>query len=68
MRKLFIVRDEVSDVNVAKVLFYKDILADLISVDESAIDLESENELLESGLNFCSWFSGTVLQRCKNAE
>ena len=56
------------DVNVAKILFYEDILADLISIDESAIDLESEDELFESGLNFCSWFGGTVLQRGKNAK
>ena len=46
MRKLFVVGDKMSDVNVAKVLFDQNILSDLVSVDEGAVELESEDELL----------------------
>jgi hypothetical protein len=46
VRKLFIVGDEMSDVDIAEILLDKDILSDLVSVDEGAVELESEDELL----------------------
>jgi hypothetical protein len=46
VRKLFVVGDKMSDVDVAEVLLDQNILSDLVSVDEGAVELESEDKLL----------------------
>ena len=51
MRQLLVVRNEVRDIDIAIVLLYQNILSDLVSVYESIVDLESEDELLERCLN-----------------
>jgi|SRR5271154_6770156 len=66
--ELFIVGDEMCNVDVTEVLLHKNILSNLVSVDESAIKLEGQDELLEFGLDFCSWFCLTILKRCEDAE
>lgn len=40
------------NVNVAVILLYEDVLAYLVAVDVCAIELESEDELFEFGLEF----------------
>ena len=52
----------------AIVLFHKDVLSYLVSVDVCAIQLKSEDELFQSGLDFCSWLHGRVLDRCQYAQ
>ena len=40
------------NINVAVVLFDEDVLAYLVAVDVCAVELESEDELFEFGLEF----------------
>ena len=44
--KFFIVGDQMGNVDIAEVLLDQDVLANLVSVDKSAVELESEDELL----------------------
>lgn len=68
IRKLFIVRDEMGNVDVAVVLSDQSIFSDLVSIDEGAINLKSEDEFSQFGLNFTAWLFSTITKRCKHAE
>lgn len=45
MRKLFVVRDQVCNIDVAVVLLYEYVLADLVSVEENIVEVEIHDEV-----------------------
>jgi hypothetical protein len=45
VRKLFIVRDQVCDIDVTVVLLHEDILANLVSVKKNIVEVEVHDEV-----------------------
>ncbi len=68
VRKLFIVRDDMGNIDVTVILSDQSILSDLVSVDEGSVNLKGEDELSQFGLDFAAWLFSPVAKRCKHAE
>ncbi len=68
MGELFVVGDQMAQVDIAEVLLDQDVLPDLITVDVYSIDPEGENEFPELGLEFGARLGGFVRVRSEDAQ
>src|SRR5947199_6813440 len=56
------------DINVTVVLLNKDVLSDLVSVDEGSVDLKGKHEFFKLFLYLCFWLLGSVVVAGKHAD